>query len=73
MMLFQLMFFRVGKGFGSLVKKGPALQILYPSQCSEKKIPICGDKMGVEVQGTNKGVANLVGNIQFLGNVSTQK
>lgn len=73
MVLFQLMFFRVGKGFGSLVKMGPVLQILYPCQCSEKKSPICGGKTGVEVQETNKGVANLVDNIQFLGNVSTEK
>lgn len=27
----------------------------------------------MEVQGTNKGVANLVDNVQLLGNVSTQK
>lgn len=73
MRLFPLMFFRVGKGFRSLVKIRPALQILSPSQCSEEKNPVCGGRMRVEVQGTNKGVANLVDNIQLLGNVSTEK
>lgn len=37
MRLFPLMFSRVGRRFRSLVKMGPALQILYPSQSSEKK------------------------------------
>lgn len=72
MRLFPLMFFRKGKRFRNLVKMGPAQQILYLSQCSEKNNPVCESKIVVEVQGTNR-VVNLMENIQPLGNVSTEK
>lgn len=52
--LFQLMFFRVGKEFRSLVKMVPALQILYPRQCSEKTIPFVEAKWGWRFRESTK-------------------
>lgn len=52
--LFPLMIFRVGKGFRALVKMGPELQTLYPSQCSEKKFLFVEAKQGCRFKEPTK-------------------